>query len=273
MAKKPILELLDGVTRFGRLTVLAEAEPYHWNRRSYRMALCRCDCGAEKSVQPGKLKSGQTLSCGCLARERAAEVHRTHGMTHSPEYRSWLAMRNRCYREDDISFHIYGGRGISVCERWRDCFEAFYEDMGPRPPGMTLDRIEAGRNYEPANCRWATPREQADNTRVARKMLVDGSRINLSEAARRSGLSRAALRRRMRQGMPIEAAMVAPIDKTQGSRHKSNNRVVEYRGRRMLLVEVADATGIEGSHLRYHLKRGRTMDEAVEFISSRRKSQ
>lgn len=270
MAKKPILELIGGVTRFGRLSVLGEAPPYIWAGKEYRLVLCICDCGTERHVQPHKLRSGQTLSCGCYSAERASTNNRTHGMTGTPEYISWQAMRHRCYREEDISYSNYGGRGITVCDEWRDSFENFYADMGPRPEGMTLDRIEVNRNYEPSNCRWATPKEQADNTRVARKLLVGDRRINMSEASRRSGLTRSTLRRRMRLGMKIEEAMTAPIDTSQGSRRKSNNRHVVYQGERMLLIEMAERTGIDRGHLWYHLKQGRSPEQAVEIIMANR---
>lgn len=271
MARKPISELMGGVTRFGRLTVVGEAPPAQWRHREYRRVLCVCDCGTERRVQPSKLKAGQTLSCGCYAAERASQSNRTHGMSRSPEYLSWVAMRCRCYNPADKSYADYGGRGITVCERWRDSFEAFFADMGPRPAGMTLDRIEVNRNYEPSNCRWADPYEQADNTRIARRLLVKGERINLSEASRRAGISRSSIRLRMKRGMSAEEAMSAPRDLTQGSRSKANNRHVEFRGKQMLMAEVRDATGIEGSHINYHLKRGRTVDEAVDFILSNRK--
>lgn len=272
MARKPIIDILGGVIHFGRLTFIGEAEPHKWRHREYRRALCRCDCGALRSVQPQKLVSGQTFSCGCMAAEKASKRLKTHGMTGTPEYVSWQSMKNRCYREEDISYPNYGGRGITVCDRWRESFKAFYADMGPRPDGMTLDRIEVNRNYEPANCRWATPLEQADNTRVARKLLVGRERINLSEAARRSGLSRSAINGRMARGMQADAAMQLPRDRTQGSRSKSNNRRVVYGGKVMLLCEVSDLTGIEGSHLNYHLRQGRTVDQAVVMILANRQT-
>ncbi|RVT93704.1 hypothetical protein [Sphingomonas crocodyli] len=266
MAKRSLFEILGGVTRFGRLTVLAEAELYETSTRSYRMALCRCDCGAMRSVSPWKLTKSVTVSCGCYAAERASRENRTHGMTGSRTYRSWQAMRNRCFKATDISYPSYGGRGITVCAEWRHSFDAFYRDMGHRPPGMTLDRIDGRGNYEPGNCRWATPFEQADNTIAAHKIEVAGELINVSEAARRSGLSRSALLGRIDRGLAPETAMTMPIDRTQGSRNKSNNRYVTYQGRSMLMIELCEETGLTSSHINYHMKQGRTADEAVGII-------
>lgn len=267
MAKQSILDILGGVTRFGRYTVIGEAPPYHWRHRKYRMALCRCDCGTEKSVAPSKLRDGVVVSCGCHAQDMAKVSHTTHGLTRSPEYRSWAAMKSRCFNPKATGYADYGGRGITVCERWCDSFEAFLADIGPRPCGMTLDRYpDVNGNYEPGNCRWATAVEQGDNTRAARRLKLPDGEINLSEAARRAGLSNSTIRDRLRRGMTPQDAINTPRDVGQGARNKSNNRYVEYGGRRMLMIELSELTGVEGSHINYHLQRGRTVDEAVAFI-------
>lgn len=149
--------------RFGRLVVLKD-DP---DRRYY--CLCRCDCGTVKSVRAGSLREGSIVSCGCRMRETGREngrVMTTHGKTHTPEYRAWLQMRNRCYRPNHTGYKYWGGRGIVVCTRWKDSFEAFFADMGLKPsPKHSLDRINNDGNYEPNNCRWATPAEQVANRR------------------------------------------------------------------------------------------------------------
>lgn len=130
---------------------------------------CRCDCGREIIAATSNLRSGNTESCGCFHREKAAERgrnSRTHGHwingQASPTYRSWLAMHGRCKHPSTNGFEYYGGRGIKVCDRWTD-FENFLADMGERPLEHSLDRIDSDGNYEPGNCRWATPIQQRHN--------------------------------------------------------------------------------------------------------------
>ena len=128
---------------------------------------CRCICGNEKLVAGSALSSGLTQSCGCLAKEMrgALSPRFKHGRTGTAEYRIWQNMLRRCYDKRHKDFHNYGGRGISVCERWRHSFENFLADVGFRPAGLTLDRRNNDGNYEPANVRWATAVEQANNQR------------------------------------------------------------------------------------------------------------
>jgi hypothetical protein len=267
MARKSMDELLGGVTRFGRLAVLDEAPPYEWRPgKYYRLVNCQCDCGTMRVCQPSKLRTGQTVSCGCYAAENASKRLKRHGMTTTPEYVTWRSMRDRCSNPAATGYHSYGGRGIKVCDRWLESFEAFYADMGRRPDGMSIDRIDVNGNYEPGNCRWATTYEQGDNRTDNHHIEVAGERINLSEARRRSGLTQSSIRARMRKGMTPEQAVTSPRDKSMGSRHKSNNRYIVYGGKRMLMCELTDATGVKSSHLDYHLRQGRLVDDAVAFI-------
>lgn len=152
--------------RFGRLVAQTQSG-WHHLKSGIRVQVwkCICDCGAVLDVKMAYLKSGDTSSCGCLRRERTAALKRTHGMAHqSSTYDIWVLMRQRCNNPKANGFRYYGGKGVAVCKRW-DSFEAFLQDMGERPPGMTLDRIDPSGNYELANCRWATWETQNRNKR------------------------------------------------------------------------------------------------------------
>ena len=182
--------------RFGRFVVIRE-EPRHYNskRRVYRIVLCRCDCGKEKTVFLSALKSGNTKSCGCLNIESASKTHFKHGhhnsitKTNSPTYASWLGMIQRCTNPNNKHYNRYGGRGISIYKRWQD-FRNFFADMGEKPKGTTLDRYpDNNGNYEPSNCRWATRKEQANNKSSNVLIVHNGERLIMKQFVRQHGLN------------------------------------------------------------------------------------
>jgi hypothetical protein len=124
-----------------------------------------CQCGAHKKIKGASLRTGVSKSCGCLRKELAAAQFTMHGMHNTPTYASWEAMVQRCTNPKNAKFRWYGGRGILVCKRWLGSFENFFKDMGRRPKGKTLDRMDSSRNYEPSNCRWATWEQQVATRR------------------------------------------------------------------------------------------------------------
>lgn len=201
---------LTGKT-FGRLTVKRKDAN---NGDGRVLWLCACSCGSTKSVSGQQLRAGKTKSCGCYARESAASRLKTHGMIKTSEYRSWAHAKERCYQIGARNYNRYGGRGIRVCDRWRNSFENFYSDMGPKPTiKHTLDRIDNDRGYSPSNCRWATHKEQNNNKRTNRNITHGGETKTLTQWASSVGINRETLTSRLTAGWPVQDALTTPVDK------------------------------------------------------------
>jgi hypothetical protein len=189
--------------KFGRLTAILRKGS---SRAGHAMWLCRCECGREKTATSGNLRAGCTRSCGCL---RIRHGHARKG-SRSAEHRIWGEMIQRCTNPQSKAWNDYGGRGITVCDRWRD-FARFYADMGARPSDEhSIERIDNSNGYEPANCRWATRKEQANNTRRSRLYTLNGETLCVQDWARRAGLHSFTLGRRLKEGMSLEVAMSIP---------------------------------------------------------------
>ncbi len=185
--------------RFGRLTV---------SSRDGNKWLCQCDCGGSNRVVTAKLLNGNVRSCGCLRKEIAGASLRTHGASNSLTYLRWRSMRARCLLPTSKSYPKYGGRGITICERWRDSFVNFLADMGECPgPEMTMERINNEKGYSPENCRWATRKEQNRNTSRSRMFRINGEQKTLSEWCEIFGVGYYTAHKRLRLGKSIEVAL------------------------------------------------------------------
>lgn len=190
--------------RFGMWTVLSvglKAARTRW--------LCRCDCGTEKLVQTGHLTSGRSTGCGCTRMGRLRAARLRHGASETAEHKIWCRMICRCHTPSVPDYPRYGGRGIYVCDRWRNSFEAFLADMGPRPsPKHSVDRIDNDGPYSPENCRWATAKEQCRNTRRNRIVTYQGRQMSLAEAVELSGLNYGTVKWRLQNGRSEEEAFL-----------------------------------------------------------------
>lgn len=195
--------------RFGRLTVICK-NPVSTASNNSRWD-CICDCGTSCTVVGSKLISGYTSSCGCFHLERLRESVVTHGMRFSSEYNIWSGIKDRCLTPTNPAYGRYGGRGITICDRWRDSFENFYADMGPRPsPEHSVERKENDSGYGPNNCVWATATEQANNRRSNVFYEHGGVKKTVSELAREFDMSDVKLRKRLYRGWDLNRSLTQP---------------------------------------------------------------
>lgn len=191
---------------FGHYTVLRETT----KRQNSRILMeCVCVCGAIRLVVAGNLRSGNSTNCGCLRKGRT-----THGMSDTPEYNTWCGMRSRCYDTSHEAYSDYGGRGITVCKRWRDSFEAFFADMGNRPEGTSLDRQNNNSNYTPKNCRWLEIPKQNLNQRSNVRLRFLGKTQTASEWSKELGINVRTIYTRVKAGRsPKECLSKTPLSK------------------------------------------------------------
>jgi hypothetical protein len=176
--------------------------------------LCECECGNKSRVPANRLLSGRVKSCGCLKAERIAKgTNLQHGLSYTSTHAVWASMKSRCTNRNQRCYPRYGGRGISVCERWLS-FVNFYADMGDKPDGMSLDRIDPNGNYEPSNCRWATKYTQANNTRTNRFLHFNGETRSVADWGRHLGISAKAISDRInKHKWTVERALSTPLCK------------------------------------------------------------
>lgn len=193
--------------RFGRLLVLSRVENTSSGQARWKV---RCDCGVTKDVRGQALREGLTLSCGCLNAENAAKLKTTHGFSKHSAFKTWKAMVARCSNPEDKDYAGYGGRGVLVCAEWLDVAN-FVRDMGEKPAGMSLDRINNDEGYCRNNCRWATSTEQGSNKRNNNNVVIHGKALCLAAVSRKYGIPESTLRNRLNSGMSSEDAAFVPV--------------------------------------------------------------
>lgn len=169
--------------------------------------LVRCDCGNESVSLSQALTRGGSKSCGCLQRELSAKRWTKHGNTNCPEWQILRGAISRCHNPRAHAYQNYGGRCIVVCERWRESLENFIDDMGKRPDGMTLDRIDTNGPYSKENCRWAPMEVQQNNRRDNRVLEYMGRKQTMSQWSRELGLLVTTIAQRLERGWPVERAL------------------------------------------------------------------
>lgn len=251
--------------KFGKLTVTGYAGRDKHGKRRW---ICVCDCNGDnstKSIEQGKLlrKENPTRSCGCLVKKHG---HSSKGKR-SSTYSTWCSMIERCYSENNPSYKYYGARGIIVCDRWNPreggSFENFLLDMGERPKGKTIDRIDCNKNYEPSNCRWQTSQEQNSNKNNNVLVECNGKKQSISQWARESGIPYGTLRWRIvEQGWNPEIAVSTPVE--QKHKRKEVAGLISVNGEEKTCLEWAQEYGLSTATIYYRLRKGWTTEDAVK---------
>lgn len=231
---------------FGLVTVLSYDGKYGRNQKWF----CRCECGVKKSMLAGTLKKAK--SCGCLNRERST----THGMSKSAEYAIWSGIIQRCYNSNRGHYCRYGGRGVTVCDRWRSSFEDFLKDMGGRPStDCSIDRIDNSKGYSPENCRWATLAEQNRNKRNNRNLSFCGKTQCLQSWEEETGVPGGTITRRIDYlGWTVEKALSTPV---------WSPRLFTFQGKSQSLEDWSADTGLPFSAIKNRLRRGWSLEKSL----------
>lgn len=197
--------------RFGRLRAIEHKGRRADGREQY---LCKCDCGREIVVIAKNLKNNNTKSCGCLKRDSWLAANVTHGKSKTKLYRVWASIKDRCYRSGCKNYHNYGGRGIAMCDEWKDSFQSFYEwaTSNGYSPGLTIERMDVDGNYTPDNCCWITAHEQCQNKRNTRRITLNGECHTFKEWAEITGVNYYTLFSRYQAGKPPEEILKERIE-------------------------------------------------------------
>lgn len=192
--------------RFGRWTLIRRDGVTAWGRPQW---LVQCECGTSKSIEVSSIARGDSASCGCLQKQVATARWTTHGLMGTRAHACWKSMKARCLNPLETGYKYWGGRGITICEKWLT-FEGFFEDMGEAPEGMTIGRRDNDGNYEPGNCRWETQVQQQRNRRSNRRLSWRGETLCVSEWSERLGISRRTIQSRLADGWDTERSLATP---------------------------------------------------------------
>ena len=207
--------------RFGRLLVIKHLEVNERKDR-WKTWVCKCDCGNIKEFATNALTSGEVISCGCYNKEKTSkmvkEIFTTHGCSRSRIYNIWCSMKARCFRKNAKNYALYGGRGITVCDEWKNSFQTFYDwaMANGYSDVLTLDRKDVNGNYEPNNCKWATYTEQANNRRNTKKIEINGVFMTVREISEEYGIKYNTVSTRYqkyRKGLCSVEDIIKPIEK------------------------------------------------------------
>lgn len=238
--------------RYGYLVVLEFVETgkrnAHW--------LCRCDCGKEKVIAGRCLREGKTVSCRCK-KKGLRHGHCPSGKP-TPEYRSWNKMKDRCLNPANEAYADYGGRGITICERWLK-FDNFLADMGSRPSGTTLERVNNKKGYMPSNCKWGTRLEQNNNSRWNTRITYRGRTQTIAQWARELSIPSNRISKRLGEGWSVEKTLSTPAV-GPSARHQ---RLIEFRGHSKNVAGWSRELGIEARRISARLSRGWTVERAL----------
>lgn len=225
---------------FGKWTVIDATS--HIDRFGYKPYwVCLCECGTQRNVLERRLLAGKSNGCGHCGHVPSAVRNQ-----YAREYRAWCDMRTRCHNPNFIGYAMYGGRGITVDKKWNS-FEVFLNDMGCCPKGYWLDRENNNLGYGPNNCRWATPTEQARNTRRNKFLTLNGQTLTVAEWSEKTGINQSTLHTRMKIGLSDKDCLEIPIQK--------NKRLIAYNGETLSLTEWAKRLGLGVEAVRTRLQR------------------
>jgi hypothetical protein len=195
--------------KYNKLTVINDELFIEYKSGRCRKGLFKCDCGNIKEIRFSSVSSGITTSCGCEQSRLLAEKNKVHGLSKHPLYIKWLSIKNRCYIKSNKEYKNYGGRGISVCDEWKNNFKNFYDwsvNNGYKQ-SLTIDRIDVNRNYEPSNCRYIKISEQHNNKTNSFYVTFNGDKKTIAEWSKISGVSQSKIRRRLLKGIDIQSAI------------------------------------------------------------------